>query len=122
MPSGLAFPLTLTALGRFALAEDQAKYRQNIRLIVSTFARERWYEPDMGTTQYKLLFRNIDTSTLAQIKSLVTEAISKQEPRIQAVVNLREDTENLGTVIVSVAYRVKVTEESDVFEFSIGGF
>lgn len=121
MPSGLAFPLTLTALGRFALSEDQAKYRQNIRMIASTFMRERWYEPDMGTTQYKLLFRNIDTNALAQIKNLITEAITKQEPRVQCLVAVREDPDRTGTVIVSVAYRVKTTEESDAFEFPIGG-
>lgn len=122
MPSGLSFPLTITALGRFALSVDQEKYRQNIRLIVSTFVRERWYEPDMGTTQYKLLFRNIDANSLSQIKNLITEAITKQEPRVQCLVSVREDPNTTGTVIVSVAYRVKTTEESDVFEFSVGGF
>ena len=103
--SGLAFPLEITSLGRFAIAEDDEKIKQNLRRIAATALRERWYEPNMGTVGYSLLFRNVDETKLLTIVKLVQDAIVEQEPRVQATVSYEEDTTgSLSTMYIRIQY------------------
>lgn len=119
MPSGLEFPLRITA-GRFSVVDGTQKYRQNIQQIVSTYLRSRWFEPAFGTTAYGAVFANLNQSTANILKNAVDLALRQHEPRINATTTITPSTSTPGTIIVDVVYRVKPTDEVDSFEFEIG--
>ena len=118
--SGLRFPLTISGIGRFDTVSGLSKYVQNARRIINTIKRERFYEPNMGTTGYKLLFRNFNEQNGTIIANIFQESLNEQEPR--AIWNVSYVKGGLdGKVVFRIYYRSKNEEASDVFteEFDI---
>lgn len=118
--SGLKFPLTISGIGRFDTVDGLSKYVQNARRIINTIKRERFYEPNMGSTGYKLLFRNFNEQNGGIIANIFQESLNEQEPRALWRVSYVEETLD-GKVIFRIYYKAKNEEASDVFteEFEI---
>lgn len=118
--SGLKFPLQVSSLGRFALSQDGDKFRQNLQCIASTALRERWYEPNMGTVGYQLLFRNVANSQ-SEIVNLLKTAFAQQEPRV-VIRGVRTELDDEGSGLhVIVTYIRKDIQVIEVFDFELEG-
>lgn len=111
---GLRFPLQITPLGRFAVAADETKLIQNARLILGTIKRERFYEPNMGTTGYKALFRNFSPEAATTLSNVFQEALNAQEPRaVWTVTFVKQELD--GRVFFRVSYKLKTQESAGTF-------
>lgn len=120
--SGLKFPLQINSFGRFALATENEKIRQNLERIASTAIRERWYEPNMGTIGYDALFRALTAQTANQIATLVQEAINEQEPRVLAQVRAQKDQEREGKLVLTVLYVRKDNKTKQTVDIILNRF
>lgn len=124
---GWAFPVAPDpATGRVASAEHEEDIRQSIRIILGTGRGERVMRPDFGCGIHDLVFETMDSTTLQRVRSVVDEALTRYEPRIE-IIDIRVDpeTESLGQMLIELEYRVRLTNQVDnlvyPFYFREGG-
>lgn len=110
---GWAFPVRLDPkTGAVATAEFEDDVRQSIRIILGTAPGERVMRPDFGCGIYDMVFEIIDSTSLTRITNLVTEALTRYEPRIELLdVTVDPYRAAEGRLEVSVNYRVRRTNQ-----------
>lgn len=111
---GWAFPVSLDRqTGSVATAQFEDDVKQAIRIILGTAPGERVMRPDFGCGIYDLAFEVIDSATLARIGSVVTDALTRYEPRIE-LINVEVDPYRAeeGVLEVNVEYRVRSTNQT----------
>lgn len=110
---GWAFPVRLDPKsGSVAIAEFEDDVRQSIRIILGTAPGERVMRPDFGCGIYEMGFEVIDSASLTRITNLVTDALTRYEPRIELTdVNVDPYQAAEGRMEVSVTYRVRLTNQ-----------
>lgn len=64
------------------VVKDKAAITQSIRNLLLTQKGERPFQPDLGTSIYRLLFEPLDFATAALIRLEIADAMKKFEPRI----------------------------------------
>lgn len=112
---GWAFPVSLDPYnGAVATSEYEDDVRQAIRIILGTSPGERVMRPDFGCSIYDLAFENIDSSTIVRIKSVVEDALTRYEPRIELVEDVTVDPYRAeeGIFDIHVSYRVRLTNQT----------
>lgn len=80
--AGLAFPLALTADGRFAMNGFDDHVRQSVLLILGTARGERVMRPEFGAALPEMAFAPLTAATAAQVEHEVRDALTRGEPRI----------------------------------------
>ena len=120
---GIAWPVRFGAHGHFVRAEGVDKLVGNAKLLVLTQLRELEMEPSKGVVGYELLFRNLDRGSSNMIRALVTEAISKFEPRMRVRnVSMAESDGYAGYgVYATVEFEVVDTQETGTFTLRVDG-
>lgn len=109
---GLAFPVRADASGRVALAEGIDGVERSIRIILGTAPGERPMRPEFGCGLHDLVFAPLDVDLPARVRSEVTAALRRWEPRIDVLdVAVEVDPEAPTVVSVSLTYRVKRTND-----------
>lgn len=110
---GWAIPVRMDPQsGSVATAEFEDDVRQAIRIILGTAPGERVMRPDFGCGIYDMAFEVIDSATLTRITNLVTDALTRYEPRIELTnVNADPYRASEGRLEVSVEYRVRRTNQ-----------
>jgi len=111
---GWAFPVALDPeSGSVATAEFEDDVRQAIRIILGTAPGERVMRPDFGCGIYDLAFEVIDSAVLVRITNVVTDALTRYEPRIELInVSVDPYRASEGVLEVNVEYRVRRTNQT----------
>lgn len=121
---GWAYPPGLDPLtGAVEFAEYEDDVRQAVFIILGTAPGERLMRPDFGCGIYDLVFEVIDASTLTRVANLVTEALTRYEPRISLTgVDVDPLFASEGRLEVAVNYLVRSTNQIGnlVFPFYFG--
>jgi uncharacterized protein len=109
--TGLAFPLSVDARGRFALVKDEVDIDQAIGLIIDTRPGERPMRPEFGCGVHDNVFENVDAHTTGRIEVAIRQALDRWEPRIEveSIGFDLADLESLGVLRVEIGYRVRAT-------------
>ena len=120
--TGWAFPITVDAHRRVAMAHGETDVEQAIRIILSTPKGQRVMRPEFGCQIHDLVFALNDPTNAGLAISYVEEALAMWEPRIEVqrvrAVNSVESTERL---LIEIDYEIKATHDrrSLVFPFYI---
>lgn len=118
--SGWRFPISTNNKEQIAISQYEEKIAQAIMIILSTAKGERVMRPDFGCDIHAFTFAIINTATLTQIKSAVTEALILWEPRIE-VADVQTFTGHIdrGILEIKVIYKVRYTntEHNIVYPF-----
>jgi phage baseplate assembly protein W len=118
--SGWAFPPTVDARGRIALARQERDVEEAIYMILLTPVGQRVMRPEFGCRIHDLIFAPNDATTVGLATYYVEDALGMWEPRIQVHdVRVRADPENEGRLLIHIRYEIKAThdERSLVFPF-----
>ena len=108
--SGWAFPLRADASGSVALARGQREIEQAIRLVLATAPGERPMRPEFGCAIHDLVFAPVNQATAGRIRYEVRSSLGRWEPRIEvAEVNVLEDNDDDGVVLIDVRYSIRGT-------------
>ncbi len=105
------------------MSETEENIKKSIYKILSTAKGEITLHPDFGCGIHDLIFHPIDAVTLNLAENAVREALTTNEPRIE-IVNTKASTEaNPGTILISVIYRVRSTDNYFYlfYPFHLGG-
>ena len=121
---GWSFPVALNDKeGTIRLSEHEQDIRESMWIILSTSKGERVMRPDFGCGIHDLVFEVVNTFTLAEIESLVREALATFEARIEVLRVTAERGEPLvGTLRISIDYQVRGTNNqlNLVYPFYVG--
>ena len=108
---GWAFPAGISRNGSVRLVTGTEEVDAAIRMILSTVPGERVMRPDFGCSMWEQLFAPLTATTLGLIEQAVREALERWEPRIELESVEAVGEQSTGTVHITVAYRVKSTND-----------
>lgn len=117
---GWAFPLSVDAHRRIALARGEQDVEQAIRMILLTPKGQRVMRPEFGCQIHDLVFALNDSTTLGLAAYYVGEALAMWEPRIDVLdIAARLDEGNPERILIDIQYEIKATNDarSLVFPF-----
>ena len=81
--TGWAFPVSIDAHGRVALAHQERDIEEAIHIILLTPKGQRVMRPDFGCQVHDLIFAPNDATTAGLASYYVEEALGMWEPRIR---------------------------------------
>jgi hypothetical protein len=104
--------------GRVELAEGERDIRQAIAIILGTARGERVMRPDFGCGIHELTFEVISSPLVQEIKSVVREALTRFEARID-VLRVEVSTKDAlnGKLEIALDYRVRTTNQVGNFVY-----
>ncbi|MGZ4846241.1 MAG: GPW/gp25 family protein [Halobacteriota archaeon] len=108
---GWKFPVNIDAKGRIEMSEHENDVQEAIRIIIGT-ARggERLMRLDFGCGIHDYVFAQVNTTTLAQVRASVLEALTRWEPRIDVVqLDVESDKTADGRLLIHLTYKVRAT-------------
>ena len=108
---GWAFPAAINRNGSVRLVTGTEEVDAAIRMILSTVPGERVMRPDFGCNMWQMLFAPLTSGTLGLIEQYVRESLERWEPRIELEGVQARGEQETGTVHITVAYRVKSTND-----------
>ncbi len=117
----LAFPFRIGNNGRavqVATLEDHV--RDELVQLILTNPAERLFLPEFGGGVRRLVFENIDETTGAMVKALLTRSISRWLGNRVTLEDLTVLIEN-ETIAVDLKYRIAGTEDTRVLKFQRRG-
>jgi len=117
----LAFPFRIGNNGRavqVATLEDHV--RDELVQLILTNPAERLFLPAFGGGVRRLVFENVDDTTGAMVKAMLTRSISQWIGNRVALEELTVVIEN-ETIAVDLRYRIAGTEDSRVLTFQRHG-
>lgn len=118
--AGWAFPVSVDARGRIALARQERDIEEAIRIILLTPRGQRVMRPEFGCQIHDLIFAPNDATTCGLAAYYVEQALGMWEPRIRVEdVDARPDREDPSRLLIDITYEIKATHDrrSLVFPF-----
>ncbi|OGO00131.1 MAG: hypothetical protein A2Y58_06110 [Chloroflexi bacterium RBG_13_51_52] len=83
---------------------------QSIMLILSTRPGERLMHPDFGCDLNRFVFGEMNESLISGVRSAVSDALLKHEPRIKVNdVLVTESEDRPGVLLVHIDYTIRTT-------------
>jgi uncharacterized protein len=108
---GWAFPPGFTLTDGVAMAEGAEDVRQSLRILFSTEPGERIMRESYGCALYDVMFENIDSDLMAEIRMRVTDGMLRYEPRANLIdINVYQPSSQSSQLLVEVAYRLRGSE------------
>ena len=116
--SGWAFPPTIDARGRIALARQERDVDEAIRMILLTPIGQRVMRPEFGCRIHDLIFAPNEATTTGLARYYVEEALAMWEPRIDVnEVLVAPDPLNTGRLLIEIRYTIKSTHDERALVF-----
>ena len=96
-----------SAVGLVSGAED---INESLWILLSTSPGERVMVPEFGCALWRMVFEQLDLTTMAEMQEVVSTAIVNWEPRITVdSVVVEADPKVAGLVHINVAYTIRAT-------------
>jgi phage baseplate assembly protein W len=109
---GFTWPLGVDHTGAIALTRAGGDLEDSIRVVLLTAPGERLMRPQFGCRIWDLMFEPVNANLLGLISQAVRDALAQWEPRIEVEdVTPVQDAESSGTVQITIAYRVRATND-----------
>jgi uncharacterized protein len=116
----MSFPPRVGADGRIQWSQGETNIRESITIILLTQFNERLGLPDFGGNLNTFLFEPNIANTYTLIKTQITRALTRWEPRIalESVI-VEVDPTDAQAAIVTLGYRLVATQAYQRLNFSI---
>lgn len=116
--NGWAFPISVDARGRIALARQENDIEQAIRMILMTPKGQRVMRPNFGCGIHDLMFAPNDSATSGLAAHYVEDALRMWEPRIRVLeVNAERDPNAPECLLIEIRYEIKSTHDRRALVF-----
>jgi phage baseplate assembly protein W len=96
--------------GGVRMVSDEEDIQESLKILFNTSMGERVMLPNYGCNIREFLFENADTSRVAFLRDMISNAILKYESRIK-VDDILIDVDNIsdGVILITVAYTITIT-------------
>jgi phage baseplate assembly protein W len=114
---GVAYPFQESNAGIPALATDADLVRQSLAQILGTQKGERVMRPQFGCDLHRFVFENNDELLGQLLRTEISSAVSRWEPRVELdnVTFARSES----TLTVTVTYTVLATQTQDTIQVPV---
>lgn len=117
---GIAFPPHLGPDGRLRFSEGAQNVREAIEVILRTDQRERVMNATFGAGLQSFLFEPNVGATHAVMEDRMRRSLTRWEPRIRVDnLSVEADPDDPQAAVVTLAYRLVATDETDQFSLSV---
>lgn len=108
---GWSFPPEFYAGGaEVEMAAGEEDIRQSLQILLSTSLNERVMHSGFGCELTRFLFEEIDQGLVNSLRSTVSDAILRHEPRIRVEeIDIRDTGADNGLLLISIDYIVSTT-------------
>lgn len=108
---GWSFPPVFYAGGAdVAMVSGEEDIKQSLKVLLSTSLNERIMNSGFGCELSRFLFEEVDQSMINGLRGAVSDAILKEEARIQVEeIAIRDSGTENGLLIISIDYLVRTT-------------
>lgn len=107
---GWKYPIRINAKGGLSYSKHEQDIEEAIWIILGTAKGERVMLPEFGCGIHNLTFAPINPTTIGKVKSYITEALTKWEPRIEVqTVRVEQDSEEHNKLLIRIDYKVLQT-------------
>ncbi|MEJ2567399.1 MAG: GPW/gp25 family protein, partial [candidate division WOR-3 bacterium] len=104
------YPIRINAKGGLSYSKHEQDIEEAIWIILGTAKGERVMLPEFGCGIHNLTFAPINPTTIGKVKSYITEALTKWEPRIEVQeVRVEQDSEEHNKLLIRIDYKVLQT-------------
>jgi phage baseplate assembly protein W len=108
--TGWKYPIRINAKGGLSYSKHEQDIEEAIWIILGTAKGERVMLPEFGCGIHNLTFAPINPTTIGKVKSYITEALTKWEPRIEVQeVRVEQDSEEHNKLLIRIDYKVLQT-------------
>jgi uncharacterized protein len=117
---GWAFPVSVDARGRIALARQERDIEEAVQMILLTPKGQRVMRPEFGCQIHDLTFAPNNATTSGLAAFYVKEALGMWEPRITVQdVSTTVDPGDASRLLIEIHYEIKASHDrrSLVFPF-----
>ena len=105
---GMAFPIRPSLQGGLVMADDEAKVRQGMWLILSTAPGERVMRPEFGCGIHELVFEPNTPAIRSLVRVKVREALIRWEPRVDIQeVTVGTSSNRRNHLLIDITYRIR---------------
>ena len=116
--TGWAFPVTVDARRRIAVARGERDIEEAIRMILLTPKGQRVMRPTFGCQIHDLIYDPNDATTAGLAAYYVEESLAMWEPRIRVLeVASVPDPNNDGRLLIHIHYEIKATYDKRTLVF-----
>jgi phage baseplate assembly protein W len=117
--TGWGFPPTFSrSLQGVEMVSGVTDIHQSLRILFATAQGERIMLPLYGCDLWRMVFRDLTTTLLAELKDMVEQAIVLWEPRIDLLaVDVVQDPAEDGLVRIEVEFVVRRTNTRSNFVY-----
>ncbi|HXJ37846.1 MAG TPA: GPW/gp25 family protein [Bryobacteraceae bacterium] len=117
--TGWSFPPTFSRTSlTVEMVSNDIDIHQSLIILFSTLLGERLMLPEYGTILPEMIFRVLNTTLLTQVQTIVVNAILSWEARIDVTdVNVTEDPDEFGAILVEVVYIIRRTNARSNFVY-----
>jgi phage baseplate assembly protein W len=117
--SDLSYNPGLNQLGDVTKLTNMDAIKQSVKTIVLTPLGSRLFEPDFGCGVKQYLFEFLDEATLNNIKAVITNAITKYEPRVKVdSVDVKAFPET-NEMSIDITYLISELQEYDTTKIAL---
>jgi phage baseplate assembly protein W len=107
---GWKYPVRINSKGGLSYSKHEQDIEEAIWIILGTAKGERVMLPEFGCGIHNLTFSPINPTTIGKVKSYITEALNKWEPRIEVqTVRVEQDSEEHNKLLIRIDYKVLQT-------------
>jgi len=104
--------------GNVEMLEQEADIASSLEVLLGTARGERVMLPQYGCNLDELVFESFDTRMKTLMTDKIESAILYHEPRIELeTVNLNDNLEQDGVILIEIVYRIKTTNSRFNFVF-----
>lgn len=109
--TGWSFPPTFDNVAKaVTLVRDEENIKQSLGILLSTKLGERIMQPDFGCNLSDFVFGELDSSLMGEIENEITNALIRQEPRIDVgVIDIDQDPNTPGLLLINIHYTIRST-------------
>src|SRR6266496_1605290 len=108
---GWKFPIMVNAKGQLDYSFGPERIQDAIWIVLSTSIGERLMLPDFGAGIHDYVFQSNSDVVRTQLRSAISEALLKWEPRIDLLDVIVQEGTQASQVLISIDYRLRSTNE-----------
>jgi uncharacterized protein len=106
---GWKFPIMVNVKGQLDYSSGPERIQDAIWIVLSTSLGERLMLPDFGAGIHDYVFQSNSDVVRTQLRSAVSEALLKWEPRIDLLDVIVQEGTQPSQVLISIDYRIRST-------------
>lgn len=105
--------------GDIVIAKDLEAIKKSVRNLIQTNVMDVPFDPELGTSIYKMLFENFTDITIDYLKTRISNVLRDFEPRVKVNSVDIYDKMIQNAIQIKIFFTIVATGQSEEFNFYV---